>query len=353
MEVASGEDAGVPSLNASVESSQDVLSAPVESLRYGEIERELPTPSAEASLSIEQKQGTSKAISKTATAPRDVEPEWAVFPESNYSFESDSTLGNKWGSGSEEEFLKKRQDAYMREGTRRSVAAIFLVHRAEYPHVLLLLDQQQQKHSLLMFKYKTWQKPREVLHAKLTKYLIKPEQCSKRKWVAQQLLNEGPDMEVGEFLGEWWRGDFDDELVPYLPPHVTRPKERVRVHQVQLPHRCSFRIPTGFCLTVVPIFELCVGRVGLAISGLSHLLARFSIRLMVPTLDKYEAETSMEDKTEPETEDATVTVDVNEAIAQPGAGDPQGGTQPPPAREEDLELLPPELQHLAELEEDD
>ncbi|CDJ27976.1 mRNA cleavage factor-like protein, putative [Eimeria mitis] len=121
--------------------------------------------------------------------------------------------------------------------------------------------------------------------------------------------------------------------------------------QVQLPHRCSFRIPTGFCLTVVPIFELSCERVGLAISGLSHLLARFSIRLMVPTLDKFEAETSMESKTEQETEG--IRAELNDTPARPEGPGVQAGTQPTPHREEDLELLPPELQHLAELEEVD
>lgn len=232
MQATGGEGTADPALNVSVDTSQELSSGFVECQRNGDFEREGLSASMDATSSIEHRQGNFKTISKTTSAPRDVELEWAVFPESNYSFEADSTLGNKWGSGSEEELLKKRQEAYFREGTRRSVAAIFLVHRAEYPHVLLLLDQQQKKHSLLMFKYKTWQKPREVLHAKLAKYLIRPEQCSKRKWVAQQLSNEGPDMEVGEFLGEWWRGEFDDDLVPYLPPHVTRPKERVRVHQV-------------------------------------------------------------------------------------------------------------------------
>lgn len=169
-------------------------------------------------------------------ALRDAEQEWAVYPESNYTFESDSALGNKWGSGAAEELFAKRQDAYLREGTRRSVAAVLLVHRADYAHVLLLLDREQRKHSLVTFKYKTWQRPREVLRDKLLKHLIKPEQGFKRKWVAQQASNDGSEIEVGDFLGEWWRGEFDDDLVPYVSPHVTRPKERVRIHQVRTAH---------------------------------------------------------------------------------------------------------------------
>ncbi|OEH77256.1 pre-mRNA cleavage factor Im 25 kDa subunit 2 [Cyclospora cayetanensis] len=300
-------------------------------------------------LRAESKQGTPKPVRTCAL--RDSEQEWAVYPESNYSFEYDSALGRKWSAGVAEELLLKRQEAYMREGTRRSVAALFLVHRAEYPHVLLLLDQKQQKHSLVTFKYKTWQKPREVLYDKLQKHLIKLEQGSKRKWVAQQASAEGAEMEVGEFLGEWWRGEFDDELVPYLPPHVTRPKERVRVHQVQLPYRCSFRVPMGFCLTAIPIFELTPHRVGTAIGGLSHILARFSIRLRVPTADKYEAASFLENKIEPDAEGAWTGTDIAEAADRSEAAVAAGETNQAPEAVEDLEVLPPELQHLAELEE--
>ncbi|CDJ42354.1 mRNA cleavage factor-like protein, putative [Eimeria tenella] len=348
MQMTVGEGA-VPGVSGAADVSQRTLSV-VEGPADSEYDRDpLYGPSAE-SAKTEQKQVIPRPVNKTA-APRDIEPEWAVFPESNYSFESDSTLGNKWGSGSPEERFKKRQEAYLREGTRRSVAAVFLVHCAEYPHVLLLLDQQQQKHSLIMFKYKTWQKPKEVLQQKLSKYLIKPEQNSKRKWVAQQLSTDGPDLEVGEFLGEWWRGEFDDDLVPYLPPHVTRPKERVRVHQVQLPHRCSFRIPVGFCLTVVPIFELSPQRVGLAIGGLSHLIARFSIRLMVPTLDKYEADTSLEHKGEAGLDDLGTSFDIHELEEQPDVAGGHSEAKPALENDGELEMLPPELQHLAELEE--
>ncbi|KAL8447867.1 hypothetical protein Emed_004162 [Eimeria media] len=328
-----------------------VESTAFEPLIEGEFQ-DSPPSSDSVALKTETKSGTPKSGGR-ATAARDAEQDWAVYPESNYSFESDSTLGTKWGSGDPEKLFAKRQEAYLREGTRRSVAAVFLVHRAEYPHVLLLLDQQRQKYNLVMFKYKTWQRPREVLQNKLSKYLIKPDQGSKRKWVAQQLGGDAGEMEVGEFLGEWWRGDFDDELTPYLPPHVTRPKERVRVHQVQLAPRCSFRIPAGFCLTLVPLFDLSPQRVGLAISGLSHLLARFSIRLMVPTTDKYEAVNSLEQETtEQDAELHAPSADSHHPFSEKSE-DPGVAVESEPQEEPEvsLEMLPPELQHLAELEE--
>lgn len=230
MQGAVGDSAAVVAGGPPEDTAQEILHSEPHAVRDYDGE-----PPPEAALPIaksEPKPGTPKPSSKTV-ALRDAEQEWAVYPESNYTFESDNALGSKWGSGAVEMLLTKRQEAYLREGTRRSVAAVFLVHRAEYPHVLLLLEQQQQKYSLVMFKYKTWQRPREVLHDKLLKHLIKPDPGSKRKWVAQQLSSEGSEIEVGEFLGEWWRGEFDDDLVPYLPPHITRPKERVRVHQVR------------------------------------------------------------------------------------------------------------------------
>lgn len=203
-----------------------------ESHAAGDYDGESPPESVPQIAKPEPKPETPKSSNKTV-ALRDGEQEWAVYPESNYTFESDSALGSKWGSGAAGTLFAKRQESYLREGTRRSVAAVFVVHRAEYPHVLLLLDQQQQKYSLVTFKYRTWQRPREVLYDKLLKHLIKADPGSKRKWVAQNLSSEGSEMEVGEFLGEWWRGEFDDELVPYLAPHISRPKERVRVHQVK------------------------------------------------------------------------------------------------------------------------
>ncbi|KAL8453837.1 hypothetical protein Emag_001645 [Eimeria magna] len=348
MEVAAGPAAEEATISESVELGTHEPTT-FEPLTDGDY-RDSPRSFDSVALKTETKTGTPKSGGKSA-APRDAEQDWAVYPESNYSFESDSTLGTKWGSGDLEKLFAKRQEAYLREGTRRSVAAVFLVHRAEYPHVLLLLDQQRQKYNLVMFKYKTWQRPREVLQSKLSKYLIKSDHGSKRKWVAQQLGGDASEMEVGEFLGEWWRGDFDDELIPYLPPHVTRPKERVRVHQVQLAPRCSFRIPAGFCLTVVPLFDLSPQRVGLAISGLSHLLARFTVRLMVPTTDKYEAANSLEHEAEPDAELAAPRADSHPFSDRSEVAGVAVDSEAHDEPELCLEMLPPELQHLAELEE--
>lgn len=36
------------------------------------------------------------------------------------------------------------------------------------------------------------------------------------------------DWDISECAGVWWRPNFDNLFYPYLPPHITRPKVRVR-----------------------------------------------------------------------------------------------------------------------------
>lgn len=123
------------------------------------------------------------------------------------------------------------------------------------------------------------------------------------------------------------------------------------IDQVQLPPRCSFRVPPGFCLTAVPIFDLSPQRVGIALSGLSHLLARFSIRLMLPTSDKYEAANSLGHEAESAGNVAEPGADTGSPTEKPEIACGQGDTELCDGMDDLVETLPPELQHLAELEE--
>lgn len=89
---------------------------------------------------------------------------------------------------------------------------------------------------------------------------------------------------------------------------------------------------------------------GPAISGLPHVLARFSIRLMLPTADRYEAVSSMDYRTGSEQEAAVsgdaVSAPADRSEAAGGVGEAELALD----QEEAPEMLPPELQRLAELE---
>ena len=47
-------------------------------------------------------------------------------------------------------------------------------------------------------------------------------------------VNEG-EWEIGDTLAQWWRPNFETFMYPFLPAHVTRPKECKKLFFVKLP----------------------------------------------------------------------------------------------------------------------
>ncbi|SPJ08181.1 mRNA cleavage factor-like protein, putative [Plasmodium sp. DRC-Itaito] len=210
---------------------------------------------------------------------RENKGEWLLYPQSNYEFNIDEKLKNKFIIDKEK--CKKRINAYNKNGIRNSVLAIILCHRYEYPHLLLLQHIESQKYYLLNGKYKTWEKPKEVLKKKLQKYINKIKDIHFTP--AQVNKEQEETVEIGDFLGEWWRTQFNSVFLPYLPAHISRPKEYIRLYQVILSPKCIFHLPPGFTLKAIPLFDL--NNCGLAVSGLSSILSRFKLHCMVQEQD--------------------------------------------------------------------
>ena len=66
----------------------------------------------------------------------------------------------------------------------------------------------------------------------------------------------GGTLQISECAGTWWRPNFDSAVYPYIPPHITRPKECKKIYVVQLPENCTFAVPKNLKLLAVPLFEL-------------------------------------------------------------------------------------------------
>ncbi len=47
---------------------------------------------------------------------------------------------------------------------------------------------------------------------------------------------------MGECVGQFWRPGFDFSLYPYLPAHITKPKEIKKLFLVPLPEKCFFAV---------------------------------------------------------------------------------------------------------------
>ncbi len=53
--------------------------------------------------------------------------------------------------------------------------------------------------------------------------------------------------DIGECSTTHWRPNFDTMFYPYLPPHITRPKEIRKLFMVPLPEKAMFAVGGGGC----------------------------------------------------------------------------------------------------------
>ena len=55
--------------------------------------------------------------------------------------------------------------------------------------------------------------------------------------VGSQFSGEGvnDEWQIGDTLAQWWRPNFETFMYPFLPAHVTRPKECKKLYFIQLP----------------------------------------------------------------------------------------------------------------------
>jgi cleavage and polyadenylation specificity factor subunit 5 len=124
--------------------------------------------------------------------------------------------------------LARMKEKYEKEGMRRSVEGILLVHQHNHPHVLLL----QIGNTFFKLpggRLRPGEGEIEGLKRKLTNKL------------APTVSQFQPNWEVSEMLGIWWRPNFETLQYPYVPPHITKPKECKKLFLVPLPERCKYR----------------------------------------------------------------------------------------------------------------
>jgi cleavage and polyadenylation specificity factor subunit 5 len=101
------------------------------------------------------------------------------------------------------------------------------------------------------------------------------------KRLLTETLGRGDDSclwQVDDTVANWWRPNFDPPQYPYLPAHITRPKEHKRLFLVQLPDKALFAVPRNYKLVAAPLFELYDNAAGYGpiITSLPAVLSRFS-----------------------------------------------------------------------------
>lgn len=195
-----------------------------------------------------------------------------LYPLSNYTF------GTKENQPEEDPSvlarLKRLEEHYERHGMRRTCEGILVCHEHNHPHILML------QIANAFFKL-----PGDYLKAGDDEIEgFKTRLSDRLAPVGTRASGEGTndDWQIGDTLAQWWRPNFETFMYPFIPPHVTRPKECKKLYFIQLPRSKVLSVPKNMKLLAVPLFELYdnIARYGPQLSAIPHLLSRYDFEFM-------------------------------------------------------------------------
>ncbi|XP_047945433.1 pre-mRNA cleavage factor Im 25 kDa subunit 1 isoform X2 [Salvia hispanica] len=189
-----------------------------------------------------------------------------IYPLSCYYFGSRDSVSLNTETRADR--LLRLTANYDAVGMRSCVAAVIVVELFKHPHLLLL----QVQNSIYRLPGGRVRQDTDCLKRKLASKLSAGED------------GRGPDWEVGECLGMWWRPDFESVLYPYLPPNIKWPKECTKLYLVKLPPSRRFIVPKNSRLLAIPLCQLHENdeTYGPIISGVPQLLSKYSFNMVEP-----------------------------------------------------------------------
>ncbi|XP_035710393.1 cleavage and polyadenylation specificity factor subunit 5 isoform X2 [Folsomia candida] len=165
---------------------------------------------------------TGVVVAKNGTvaniAPLTINRTIHLYPLTNYTFGTKDPLYEK--DPSVPARFQRMRDEFDKIGMRRSVEGVLIVHEHGLPHVLLL------QLGTTFFKLPGGElNPGEDEIEGLKRLMT--ETLGRQDGVAQEWVIE-------DTIGNWWRPNFEPPQYPYVPPHITKPKEHKKLFLVQL-----------------------------------------------------------------------------------------------------------------------
>ncbi|XP_053431567.1 cleavage and polyadenylation specificity factor subunit 5-like [Nycticebus coucang] len=157
-----------------------------------------------------------------------------LYPLTNYTFGTKEPLYEK-DSSAAARFQRMREE-FDKIGMRRTVEGVLIVHEHRLPHVLLL------QLGTTFFKL-----PGGELNPAEDE--VEGLKCLMTDGVLQ-------DRVIDDCIGNWWRPNSEPPQYPYIPAHITKPKEHEKLFLVQLQEKALFAVPKNYKLVAAPLFEL-------------------------------------------------------------------------------------------------
>ncbi|KAI4115418.1 MAG: hypothetical protein LQ341_007737, partial [Variospora aurantia] len=214
-------------------------------------------------------------------------PTIRLFPLSNYTFGTKETQPEEDPSVLAR--LKRLEEHYEQHGMRRTCEGILVCHEHNHPHILMLQIANAFFKLYVIRREKTkHQNPRAYSRCRPGDYLraedeeipgFKARLNERLAPSGNQFSGEGvnDEWQISDTLAQWWRPNFETFMYPFLPAHVTRPKECKKLYYIQLPKSKVLSVPKNMKLLAVPLFELYdnTARYGPQLSAIPHLLSRY------------------------------------------------------------------------------
>jgi cleavage and polyadenylation specificity factor subunit 5 len=194
-----------------------------------------------------------------------------LFPLENYTFGTKDAMYEK--DKTVEARFQRMKDEFEQLGMRKTVEGVLIVHQHKLSHILLL-QLGPSASGTVFFKLPSGElNPGE-------------DEIDGVKRVVNETLshpdNKPMDLFVTDVVAQWWRPNFEAPQYPYLPAHVTRPKEHKKLFIVELPEKTLFSVPRNYKLVAAPVFELYENSQGYGpvIASLPQCLSKFTFNFM-------------------------------------------------------------------------
>ncbi|KAK5698359.1 hypothetical protein LTR17_023733 [Elasticomyces elasticus] len=193
-----------------------------------------------------------------------------LYPLSNYTFGVKETQPEE--DPSVKDRLKRLEEHYANHGMRRTCEAVLVCHEHNHPHVLML--QIANAFFKLPGDYIPYSSEEIPAFKSILASILSPPASSS---LASRDTDAGSsDWNIHSTIATWYRPNFETFMYPYLPPHVTRPKEVKKLYLIELPRTKVLSVPKNMKLLAVPLFELYdnSARYGPQLSAIPHYLSR-------------------------------------------------------------------------------
>eukprot|EP00038_Savillea_parva_P011520 m.198074 g.198074 ORF g.198074 m.198074 type:complete len:198 (+) comp20355_c0_seq1:508-1101(+) len=187
-----------------------------------------------------------------------------LYPITNYS--NDTTKDEYVLDKSPADYDQRLRETYAKEGMRRSVHGVLLVHLHKHPHILLLKAENPERFMLPGAELLPGESDSDGLTRVLNKFFAGNDPKIRHDWA------------VVDKISQWWRPNFNALQYPYLPPHCSKPREHATIFLMQLPEQCGFHLPANLVLNAVPLYDLYNNDKygGVTTSSIPTLVSRFT-----------------------------------------------------------------------------